>query len=124
MLSLRNTICIEDIPPTVPLVHNMLDMHFSNAIKQTNKEGQYIDLAYLLHPRPGGDDKKLIVKNFGNKISKGANPRKVDTIDQWTDLMFTLAGSYLSGHSAKAIELLKCMQCVRMGDNRESVGWK
>ena len=35
------------------------------------------------------------------------NPRKVDTIKHWTELMFILAGVYLSGHPAKAIEMLK-----------------
>lgn len=117
-------ICMDDIPPAVPSVHNMLGMHVSNAIKQKIIEGQYIDLASLLPPRPGGDEKKLIVNNMGEIISKDANPKKVDTIEQWTDLMFIFAGIYLSGHPAKSIELLKYMQCVRMGANRGAVGWK
>ena len=31
------------------------------------------------------------------------------------DLMFTFGGIYLSGHFAKALKLLKYMQCVTIG---------
>lgn len=89
-------ICMDDIPPTVPSVHNMLGMHVSNAIKQKTIEGQNIDLAFLLPPRPGGDEKKLIVNNIEDIISKDANPKKFDTIEHWTDLMFIFSGIYLS----------------------------
>uniref|UniRef100_K1QF28 Uncharacterized protein n=1 Tax=Magallana gigas TaxID=29159 RepID=K1QF28_MAGGI len=80
-------ICMDDIPPAVPSVHNMLGMYVSNAIKQKIIERKYIDLASLLPPRPGGDEKKLIVNHMKEIISKEANPKKVDTIEQWTDLM-------------------------------------
>lgn len=103
------------IPPVVPSVHSMIGMHVSLSIRQKIIEGQYIDLVSLLPPRPGGEEKKLMINNLGEIISRDANPRKVDTIEQWTDLMFIFAGVYLSGHPAKAIELLKYMQSVRMG---------
>lgn len=82
----------------------MLDMHVSKTIKQKIIERQYIDLASILPPRPGGDVKKLIVNNLGEIISKDAYPKKVDTTEQWSDLMFISAGVYLSGHPAKFIE--------------------
>ena len=112
------------IPPVVPSVHSMIGMHVSHSIRQKIIEGQYIDLVCLLPPRPGGEEKKLMINNLGEIISRDANPKKVDTIEQWTDLMFIFAGVYLSGHPAKAIELLKYIQSVRMGASRGAVWWK
>lgn len=48
---------------------NVLYMHVSNAIKTKN-----IDLASLLPPRPGRDERKLNVNNLGEIPSKEANP--------------------------------------------------
>ena len=52
------------IPPAVPSVHK-IGTHISNTIRQKIIEGQYIELVSLLPPRPGGDEKKLILNNLG-----------------------------------------------------------
>ena len=75
-------------------------------------------------PRLGGEEKKLMIGNLGEIISRDTNPRKVDTVEQWIDLIFIFAGVYLSGHPAKAIELLKYIQSVRMRTSREPYGGK
>ena len=95
------------IPPVVPSVHSILGIHVSHCIWQKIIECQYIDLVCLLSPSPGGEEKKLMINNFWEFISRDANPKKVDTMEQWTDLMFIFAGVYLSGHPAKAIELIQ-----------------
>ena len=89
------------IPQVVPSVHNMIGMHVSHNIRHKIIEGQNIDLVSLLPPRPGGEEKKLMINNLGEIISRDANPKKVDTVEQWTDLMFIFAGVYLSGHPAR-----------------------
>jgi hypothetical protein len=111
------------ILPSVPSVHK-IGMHISNTIRQKIIEGQYIELVSLLPPRPGGDEEKLILNNLSEIVSKEANPPKIDTIEQWADVMFTFAGMYASGHPSKAVDLVKYMQTVRMGPSRWSVWWK
>lgn len=65
-------------------------------------------MASILPPRPEWDGKKIpIVNNIGEMISKIVYPKKVDTIEQWIDLMFIFAGIYLGGIPAKSIEFFK-----------------
>lgn len=54
-----------------------------------------------------GWQKIPIVNNIGEMISKNVYPKKVDTIEQWIDLMFIFAGIYLGGIPAKSIEFFK-----------------
>ena len=64
------------IPPVVPSVHNMIGMHVSHNIRQKIIEGQYIDLVSLMPLRPGGEEKKAIINNFGEMISRDATTQK------------------------------------------------
>lgn len=50
-------------------------MRVSNAIKLKKYIGQCIVLPSLLPPRPGEDEMNLIVNNFEEIMSKGANPK-------------------------------------------------
>ena len=68
------------IPPVVPSFHNIIGMHVSHNIRQNIIEGQYIDLVSLLPPSPGGEEKKLMINNLGEIISRDANLKKVDTL--------------------------------------------
>ena len=64
------------IPQVVPSVHNMISMHVSHNIRQKIIEGQYIDLVSLLPPRPGGEEKKLMINNLGKLFLKTQIPKR------------------------------------------------
>lgn len=98
----------------VPSVHSMIGMHVSHNIRQKILKVSILTLPF----RSGGDEKKLIFNKLGKIISKDAKSKKVDTIEQETDLMFIFAGVYRNDHPARALELLKYMQSIRMGANR------
>lgn len=90
-------------PVPVPSIH-MIGMHVANAIKQRIISGQFIDLAIVATPKVGADEKKLVINNMGEIVSKDTNPKKVETIPQWTDLMLIYGRVYLSAHSAKTVD--------------------
>ncbi|XP_062576491.1 uncharacterized protein LOC134238373 [Saccostrea cucullata] len=110
-------------PAPVPSIH-MIGMNVSSTVKQRIISGQYIDLATLVTPKSGSDEKKLVMNSMGEIIYKDANPKKVENIEQWTDLMLIFASVYLSAHPAKTLDLLKYIQTVRMGVSRGAISWK
>lgn len=121
--SMPATSISSDTPVPVPSIH-MIGTHVTNAIKQRIISGQFIDLVTLATPKVGGEEKKLVINSLGEIISKDANPKKIETIEQWTDLMLIYASVYLSAHPAKTLDLLKYIQTVRMGVNRGALSWK
>ncbi|XP_062617594.1 uncharacterized protein LOC134279254 [Saccostrea cucullata] len=110
-------------PVSVPSVH-MIGTNVSSTIKQRIIGGQYIDLATLVTPKSGSDEKKLVINSMGEIISKDLNSKKVENIEQWTDLMLIFASVYLSAHPAKTLDLFKYIQTVRMGVSRGAISWK
>jgi hypothetical protein len=102
----------------------MIGTHITSQLKQRIISGKYIELSNLLPPKVGPKEKNLTMNNMGEIVAKDNFTPKVETIEQWTDLMHTYAMVYLSAHPSKTVEMLKYIQTVRMGVNRGAMSWK
>ena len=77
-----------------------------------------MDLILLLPPKHGGYE-----TNLGEIVTKDTSPKRIESIEKWTDVMLIFAAIYLQAHPAKTIELIKYIQTVRMGANRAYQWW-
>ncbi|XP_056003510.1 uncharacterized protein LOC125663021 [Ostrea edulis] len=131
-MGLQNSQEAMNLPAPTPYINN-IGMHVVQAIRQKIIEGRYIDLVSLLPPKAGGGgrererererERKLVMNNLGEIVTRDSTPKRIESIEKWTDVMLNFAAIYLKEHPAKNIDLLKYIQTVRMGAGRGYKWW-
>nr|XP_034312472.1 uncharacterized protein LOC109619766 isoform X3 [Crassostrea gigas] len=107
-------------PTPLISVSDNLGNFVPQSIKEKIWSKDYIDLAKLLHTDLDTDkpDQKLSIVDGQLIMSPKTNPKKITTVDSWTDAFLIFSSIYLLRHPADIQGILKYMQTIRLGASR------
>lgn len=106
--------------PLISVLH-CLGIHVAQPMKEKIWAKDYIDLSKLIQPDPDTDktdQHKFSILDGQLVMSPKTNPKKITSLEAWTDAFIVFASIYLTRHPTDIQGILKYMQTIRLGRSR------
>ena len=115
--------------PTIPSIRAELGLAVPQAIRDKIKQGQFIELGTLLpNANPGlesGAKLTWSVNDMGQLSMAQSNPKKITSIEEWSDAFLIYASIYLAEHPLETQAILKYFSVIRCAAKRHvGLGWQ
>lgn len=108
-------------PTPLISVPHCLCIHVAQPMKEKIWAKDYIDLSKQIQPDPDNDktdQHKFSILDGQLVMSPKTNPKKITSLEVWTDAFIVFASIYLTRHPADIQGILKYMQTIRLGESR------
>lgn len=115
------TSSVNQNPTPLISVSHCLGIHVAQPMKEKIWAKDYIDLSKLIQPDPDTDktdQHKFSILDGQLVMSPKTNPKKITSLEAWTDAFIVFASIYLTRHPTDIQGILKYMQTIRLGTSR------